>query len=82
MLGLGDIAAARMLYERAAALGSAHAATAAGRTYDPAFLASIRANGVTPNSALAASWYRRGVVLGDARAADLLASLDRSLAPK
>ena len=41
MLELGDVSAARLLYERAAALGNAKAATAAGKTYDPAFLISI-----------------------------------------
>jgi TPR repeat protein len=45
MLARGDIVAARLFYERAAALGSAEAATSIGKTYDPAFLVSIGAAG-------------------------------------
>ena len=78
MLALGDISAARLLYERAASLGSAKAATALGKTYDPAFLASIQVSGLAPNRAAAASWYRKGAELGDAEAADRLAETHRS----
>jgi hypothetical protein len=75
MLELGDISAARRLYERAAALGSARAATAAGKTYDAAFLASIHARGIVPDAAAAAAWYRKAVALGDREAAGRLARL-------
>jgi TPR repeat protein len=78
MLALGDISAARLLYERAAALGSAKAATALGKTYDPAFLASIQVSGLAPNAAAAASWYRKGADLGDAEAADRLGKLAKA----
>ena len=61
MLALGDISAARLLYERAAALGSAKAATALGKTYDPAFLASIQVSGLAPNRC------RRGVMVSKGR---------------
>jgi hypothetical protein len=75
MLALGDISAARRLYERAAALGSARAATAAGKTYDPAFLASIGVQGIVPDQATATEWYRKAAALGDREAADHLAKL-------
>ena len=75
MLSLGDISAARLLYERAAALGSARAATAVGKTFDPAFLATIHASGIPPDPAAAASWYRKAAALGDSEAADRLARL-------
>lgn len=75
MLALGDIAAARLFYERAAALGSARGATSLGKTYDPAFLTSIQATGVTPNRDLAASWYRKGAALGDMEGGHRLAML-------
>jgi TPR repeat protein len=78
MLELGDVSAARLLYERAAALGNAKAATAAGKTYDPAFLTSIRASGLVPDRATAAAWYQKGVALGDREAADRLAKLSAS----
>jgi hypothetical protein len=75
MLVPGDISGARLLYERAASLRSARAATALGKTCDPAFLASIQVSGLAPNRAVAASWYRKGAEtqkLGDAEAADRL----------
>ncbi len=75
MLALGDISAARLLYERAAAIGSARAATALGKTYDPAFLTSIQVSGLAPNRAAAVLWYRKGAEMGDAEAADRLARL-------
>ena len=78
MLALGDIAAARLLYERAAMLGSARAATALGQTYDPAFLVSIHASGVTANRTAAAAWYRKGAALGDTDSATRLARLTRA----
>jgi type II secretory pathway predicted ATPase ExeA len=75
MLALGDIVAARLLYARAAALGSAEAATSIGKTYDPAFLVSIAAVGTTANPGLAASWYRKAAKLGDLEAAHRLATM-------
>jgi TPR repeat protein len=75
MVGLGDVVAARLLYARAAALGSVRAATALGKTYDPAFLASIQASGIAADRAVAAAWYRKGAASGDTEAADRLAGL-------
>lgn len=75
MLALGDISAARLLYERAASLGSARAATALGKTYDPAFLATIQVSGLAPNRAAAAAWYQKAAGLGDAEAEGRLARL-------
>jgi type II secretory pathway predicted ATPase ExeA len=78
MLALGDISAARRLYERAAALGSARAATAVGKTYDPVFLASIHATGISADRGVAAEWYRKGAALGDREGAAGLARLSRA----
>lgn len=64
----GDVSAARLLYDRAASAGSAHAATAMGKTFDPTVLAGIGAVGLSPDPALAALWYRRGLSLGDEEA--------------
>jgi len=75
MLALGDISAARRLYERAAALGSARAATAAGKTYDPSFLAASGVQGIVPDQAAASEWYRKAAALGDREAADRLTKL-------
>jgi type II secretory pathway predicted ATPase ExeA len=71
-VGLGDIAAARLLYRRAADAGNAPASTALGKTYDPSFVPS----GQAPDPARAAEWYRKAVALGDAHAADLLKRLE------
>lgn len=68
LLQHGDVSAARLLYERAAAVGSGHAATAMGRTFDAAFLSGISVVGLSADPALAAKWYRRGLDLGDEEA--------------
>jgi type II secretory pathway predicted ATPase ExeA len=75
MVALGDVVAARLLYQRAAALGSARAATAVGKTYDPRFLASIHASGIAADRTVAAAWYRKGAASGDTEGADRLAGL-------
>ncbi|MBL6078113.1 hypothetical protein JMJ56_08850 [Belnapia sp. T18] len=75
MIRLGDISAARLLYQRAATAGSGQAAIAMGRTYDPAFLASTRAQGIQGDRALAATWYRQALALGITEAKDRLAEL-------
>ena len=77
MLAIGDISAARLLYQRAAST-SGQAATAAGKTYDPAFLAQIGARGIRPDPAAAAEWYRKALALGDGEADQLLRRLPAS----
>ena len=69
LLRIGDISAARLAYERAAAGGSARAMTALGMTYDPSFLSRTNARGIRPDPAVAAEWYRKAAALGDAAAA-------------
>jgi TPR repeat protein len=71
-LSLGDVAAARLLYRRAAEAGNAAAAVALGRTYDPNSVTS----GSRPEPAIAAEWYQKAVRLGDPHAAELLKKLD------
>lgn len=75
LIALGDVAAARLVYHRAAALDSARAATAMGRTYDPRQLRAIGAIGVVADPEAAAAWYRRGAALGDQDAMPLLDDL-------
>jgi len=77
MLALGDVSAARLLYERAAS-GSGHAATAAGKTYDPAFLSQLGVRGIRADPGIAAEWYRKAVALGDVEADQLLRRLATS----
>jgi len=80
-LAMGDIAAARLLFERAAAEGSIAAATAMGRSYDAAFLASLGARGIPADPAQAALWYRKAAAFGDPEAIERLARLDERTRP-
>jgi len=75
MLAVGDISTARLLYERAAEAGSGEAAAAAGKTYDPTFLALIGTVGIRPDAEAAARWYRRAIALGDQNAERWLSAL-------
>ncbi|MBV1797909.1 SEL1-like repeat protein [Siccirubricoccus sp. G192] len=63
LLVLGDVSGARRFYERAAESGSAEAAEALARTYDPAALATLGARGIQPDPEAAAAWYRRAAAL-------------------
>jgi Sel1 repeat-containing protein len=74
-LSEGDIAAARLLYERAADLGSAGAATSAGKTYDVDFLLRTGARGIQADQTAAAAWFRKAAALGDAEARERLARI-------
>jgi TPR repeat protein len=78
LMSLRDIAAARLLYERAARAGDAAAATKAGKTYDPLFLADIGTRGIRGDRAAAAEWYRKASNLGDAEAQRRLQTLSQS----
>jgi len=67
-LRTGDIAAARLFYERAAKAGSARAAMLAGKTYDPLYFAEIGARGIVADRAKAMDWYGKAAELGDREA--------------
>jgi energy-coupling factor transporter ATP-binding protein EcfA2 len=77
LLANGDFAAARSFYLQAAKAGSAKAATAVARTYDPAVLTQLGVVGARGEPDKAAEWYRRAVELGDQTAGEPL----RRLAP-
>jgi hypothetical protein len=68
LLATGDIAAARVFFERAAEQGNAAAATAAGKTYDPLYLEEAHVRGIRGDPVAAAKWYRRASVAGDKEA--------------
>jgi len=76
-LSAGDIASARLFYERAADAGEAAAALRLGATFDPNFLDRTGVRGNPGDPARAASWYRRARDLGDAAAAERLKGLER-----
>lgn len=79
LLGGGDVFAARALYKRAVDAGSAIAATGVGKTFDPGFLVRLGVVGLRSDAAVAASWYRRAIELGDATAQPLLDRLEHPL---
>jgi hypothetical protein len=58
-LSTGDIASARLFYERAADAGDGPAALRLGATLDPGFLNRAGIRGVQGDADQAASWYRR-----------------------
>ena len=72
LLAMGDLAAARLFYERAADAGDGEAALRLGETYDPDFLTRIRFYGVQGSRLMAAHWYQRARELGAGDAEILL----------
>jgi hypothetical protein len=68
----GDVAAARLMYQRAAEAGEATAAFALAETYDPLILAK---GGIPPDVALAQTWYRKARDLGSTQAPERLERL-------
>jgi TPR repeat protein len=64
LLSIGDIASARLYYERAADAGSGEAAFRMAAVLDPAFLSQIGAQSVAGDPAKARFWYRRARELG------------------
>ncbi len=68
LLATGDVAAARLFYQRAAELGSAAAATAVGQTYDPGVLELLRVRGARGDVQMATEWYRKAIAAGDRQA--------------
>jgi hypothetical protein len=74
----GDMAAARLTLRRAAEAHDAQAALALGATYDPVVLTSLGIFGVTPDVAMARSWYEKAKAYGSAEAPRRLELLARS----
>ena len=64
LLARGDIAAARLLLERAANAQDATAAFLLAQTYDPAVLGVRDTRSITPDPVMARDWYRKAVSFG------------------
>ncbi len=79
LLKLGDIASARLMFERAAVHGSAVAATSVGKTHDPVFHMELGVRGPQADSEAAADWYQKGLAGGDREAEIRLAKLKKWL---
>ena len=71
----GDMAAARLLFNRAAIAGDATAAVAMGTTYDPAMLESRGVRGMRGDPERAQSWYAKAAQLGSQEGRRLLEAL-------
>jgi hypothetical protein len=78
LLGIGDIAGARLLLRHLAERGDGEAAYELARTYDRDMLAELGARGLDGDPAQARGWYQRASQDGNAKAAErlkILASL-------
>jgi hypothetical protein len=76
LLRKGDLAAARLFYERAAGAGDGLAALRLGETFDPVFLDHAQLRGARGDMGKALAWYRRARDLGAADAEVLLQGLE------
>ncbi len=75
LMDVGDIASARLLLERAAGAHEAKAALLLAQTYDPAVLGTPDMRSITPDPAMARSWYRKAAELGSVEAQQRLAQM-------
>jgi TPR repeat protein len=78
LLRNGDVASARLFYERAAGAGDGRAALRLGATFDPEFLDRLGLGKLQANPAEARSWYNRARDLGVVDAKRRLNSLETS----
>lgn len=75
LMAVGDIAAARLLLERAANAQDASAAFLLAQTYDPAVLGTNDTRSITADPAAARDWYRKAAQLGSFEAQQRLTQL-------
>ncbi len=75
MIDVGDIAAARLLLERAAGANEPKAALLLAQTYDPAVLGTPDMRSITPDPAMARSWYQKAAELGSTDAQQRLSEM-------
>jgi len=77
LMGTGDIAAARIVLQRAAESDDATAALALGAAHDPNVLARLGVVGISADLEKARTWYQKAESLGSADARRRLGLLDR-----
>ena len=75
LIAVGDIAPARLLLERAADAQEPSAALMLAQTYDPAVLGTPDMRSITPDPAMARSWYQKAARLGSLDAQQRLAQM-------
>jgi hypothetical protein len=78
LFGTGDVASARLFYERVADAGEAQAALRLAETFDPVFLNQAHLRGVPADSGMALLWYRRARDLGAREVERELKRLERN----
>jgi TPR repeat protein len=71
----GNLAAARLVFQRAAEACDRDAAFALGGTYDPSMLQKLGIRPLTANIAVARAWYENARQLGSYEAAEQLGAL-------
>jgi hypothetical protein len=76
LFATGDVAAGRLLYERAANSGEARAAMRLGQTFDPVYLDHSHLRGLRGDRGTAVFWYRRARDLGATGVASRLERLE------
>jgi TPR repeat protein len=69
LIAQSDIAAARLMFARAAKVGDARSALALGASYDPDVLKKLGVIGVAANEELARDWYAKASGFGSREAA-------------
>jgi hypothetical protein len=74
LMAIGDVAAARLMYQRAAEVGDAAAAFKLAETFDPLVYAK---GGIAPDVQLAMTWYAKAKDLGSIQAPERLDKLAR-----
>ena len=75
LFATGNVAAARLLYERAADAGEAQAAVRLGETFDPVYLDGSHLRGLHGDPEMAVFWYRHARDLGATGVASQLKKL-------
>ena len=75
LMAIGDIAAARLLLERAANAQDPVAAFVLAQTYDPAVLGTRDTRSITADPAAARNWYQKAAQLGSTEARQRLSQL-------
>jgi hypothetical protein len=76
LMTYGEVAAARVMFQRAAEAGDGAGAFALAETYDPLVLGAVRLReAIKPDVALARTWYERARDLGSLEARDRISRL-------
>jgi hypothetical protein len=76
LFATGEVASARLLYERAADAGEARAAVRLGETFDPVYLDASHRRGLHGDPDMAVLWYRHARDLGATGVASRLKKLE------